>query len=434
MSRKDHRSNKPIDLQHAGQMVEAFSLACATPCRLLDENGDVLLPVEAPEHTLCAQCKALLCPAQQCEDLHTYGGRQAERFGGRYIYFCTMGMGWIAAPVMLGGKVVGSLSCGPIMMMELDDYIASTPSLQSSMSFERLEQIGHLLRQFPHRPPEDLNYLSLQLLASALYIGDSSMAVIEKRNQAEQYQSIGQYLQQYKLEDTPTVYPIEKEQELIKAISEGDESDARRLLNDILGYIFFATGGEYQSMRVRSLELMAILSRAAISGGADQEQVLSLNQEFMLESDRLHSADDLVGWLTRLITRYAGLVFEHKDVKRKDVLYDAINYMKQHLGERVTLEDTARQVGFSANYFSKIFKDEMGCTFNYYLSKLRVDRSKSLLLVSKLSIREICDAVGYEEQSYFIKVFTRFTGVTPGKFRKRGGRLDSSKERDTTVQ
>ena len=419
MSRKDHRSNKPIDLQHAGQMVEAFSLACATPCRLLDENGDVLLPVEAPEHTLCAQCKALLCPAQQCEDLHTYGGRQAERFGGRYIYFCTMGMGWIAAPVMLGGKVVGSLSCGPIMMMELDDYIASTPSLQSSMSFERLEQIGHLLRQFPHRPPEDLNHLSLQLLASALYIGDSSMAVIEKRNQAEQYQSIGQYLQQYKLEDTPTVYPIEKEQELIKAISEGDESDARRLLNDILGYIFFATGGEYQSMRVRSLELMAILSRAAISGGADQEQVLSLNQEFMLESDRLHSADDLVGWLTRLITRYAGLVFEHKDVKRKDV---------------VTLEDTARQVGFSANYFSKIFKDEMGCTFNYYLSKLRVDRSKSLLLVSKLSIREICDAVGYEEQSYFIKVFTRFTGVTPGKFRKRGGRLDSSKERDTTVQ
>lgn len=191
MSRKDRRSNKPIDLQHAGQMVEAFSLACATPCRLLDENGDVLLPVEAPEHTLCAQCQALLCPAQQCESLHTYGGRQAERFGGRYIYFCTMGMGWIAAPVMLGGKVVGSLSCGPIMMMELDDYVASTPSLQSSMSFERLEQIGQLLRQFPHRPPEDLNHLSLQLLASALYIGDSSMAVIEKRNQAEQYQSIG---------------------------------------------------------------------------------------------------------------------------------------------------------------------------------------------------------------------------------------------------
>ena len=154
----------------------------------------------------------------------------------------------------------------------------------------------------------------------------------------------------------------------------------------------------------------------------------------MSESDRLHSTDDLVGRLTRLITRYAGLVFEQADVKRKDILYDAINYMKQHLGERVTLEDTARQVGFSPNYFSKVFKDEMGCTFSYYLSKLRIDRSKALLLVSKLSIREICDAVGYEEQSYFIKVFTRFTGVTPGKFRKRGGRLDSSKERDTTAQ
>jgi two-component system response regulator YesN len=234
--------------------------------------------------------------------------------------------------------------------------------------------------------------------------------------------------------DRSTHYPIDKEQELVKAISEGDERDARRLLNEILGYIFFATGGEYQAMRVRSLELMSVLSRAAISGGADQTNVLALNRQFMEESDRLHSTDDLVGWLTRLITRYAGLVFEQADVKRKDILYDAINYMKQHLGERVTLEDTARQVGFSPNYFSKVFKDEMGCTFSYYLSKLRIDRSKALLLVSKLSIREICDAVGYEEQSYFIKVFTRFTGVTPGKFRKRGGRLDSSKERDTTAQ
>lgn len=46
----------------------------------------------------------------------------------------------------------------------------------------------------------------------------------------------------------------------------------------------------------------------------------------MSESDRLHSTDDLVGWLTRLITRYAGLVFEQADVKRKDILYDVINY------------------------------------------------------------------------------------------------------------
>lgn len=434
MSKKDRRLNRPIDLQHAGQMLDAFSLACSTPCRLLDENGSVLLPANGNERSLCAQCEELLRPSQQCQSLHTYGGHQSERFGGRYIYFCTMGMGWIAAPVMLGGKVVGSLSCGPVMIMDLDDYIAGTPALQEHMSLDRLERIGRLLRQFPRRRPEDLNYLSLQLLASALYIGDSSMAVIERQNQAEQYQSIGQYLQQYKLDDTSVSYPIEKERELIRSISEGDEQEARGLLNEILGYIFFATGGEYQAMRVRSLELMSVLSRAAISGGADQEQVLTLNQQFMLESDRLHSADDLVGWLTRLITRYAGLVFEHTDVKRKDILYDAINYMKQHLSERVTLEETARQVGFSPNYFSKVFKDEMGCTFSHYLSKLRINRSKALLLVSKLSLREICDAVGYEEQSYFIKVFTRFTGVTPGKFRKRGGRLDSSKERDTTVQ
>ena len=53
-----------------------------------------------------------------------------------------MGMGWIAAPIMLGGKVVGSLSCGPVMIMDLDDYIAGTPALQHDMSLERLEQLS----------------------------------------------------------------------------------------------------------------------------------------------------------------------------------------------------------------------------------------------------------------------------------------------------
>ncbi len=433
MIQKNRMPNHSFDLQHAGQMVKAFSLACSVPCRLLDADGNVLFSANEEEHNLCEKCKEFMGGSPHCQALHTYGGRQAERFGGRYIYFCDMGMGWIAAPIMLGGKVTGSLSCGPILMMDLEDYMAGTPAMQENTSSVRMDWIKRLLCCFPHRQPEDLNFLSMQLLASALYIGDSSIELIHRQNQTEQYQSIGQYLQQYKLEDTPMSYPIDKELVLVQAISDGDERAARSLLNEILGYIFFATGGEYQTMRVRSLELMAVLSRAAISGGADQEQVLALNQRFVLESDRLQSADALVGWLTRLITQYVGLVFEHTDIERKDILHGAINFMRQHLSEHITLEETARQVGFSPNYFSKVFKEEMGCTFSHYLSKLRIERSKTLLLVSKLSIREICDAVGYEEQSYFIKVFTRFNGVTPGKFRKRGGRLDSSKERNSTV-
>ena len=181
-------------------------------------------------------------------------------------------------------------------------------------------------------------------------------------------------------------------------------------------------------MRARSLELMALLSRAAADGGADLEQVLALNQRFLRESDYLRSTDELTVWLTRVIERYAALVFDLVDVKHKDIIYKAINYMKRNFTGKLTLEDTARHVGFSPTYFSKVFKEEMGATFNNYLGNLRVERSKMLLLAGKLSVGEVCTAVGFEDQSYFIKVFRRYTGVTPGKYRKQQGRLDSKKE------
>ena len=54
--------------------------------------------------------------------------------------------------------------------------------------------------------------------------------------------------------------------------------------------------------------------------------------------------------------------------------------MKRNFSGKLSLEDTARYVGFSPTYFSKVFKDEMGVTFNSYLGGLRVERSKILLL------------------------------------------------------
>lgn len=422
-----------LDLRQAQEMVRAFSSACSVPCRLLDPEGNVLSLHEQDENALfCTMCSERLCPGRSCKALHADGGRQAERFGGRYIYSCPMGMGWIAAPILLGGRIRASLSCGPVMMLPLDDYIAGTPSLQEQMTFERLEQITKVLRQFPRRSPADMRHISLQLLAAAIYIGDSSLALLERREEETQYQSIGEYLQQYKLSGDTQEYPFEKEQLLVRAIADGDESGARGLLNDLLGYLFFSAGSDRRTLRARSLELMAVLSRAAVAGGADPAQILSLNQRFSEEITRSGSPDGSVYWLTRAVTRYTSLVFERSDTGRRGVIFRAIHYTKRHLAEKVTLEAAAEEAGFSPSHFSRIFKEEMGCTFSEYVSRLRIEQSKILLLTGKLSVQEVGDAVGYGEQSYFIKVFRKYTGVSPGKFRKRQGLLEAEKERDST--
>lgn len=424
--------NDLFDLNMARELVDAFVCSTGVGCLLTDAQGGELYRRESGRE-LHARCCALMGDLA-CREMHLYSVSESERFGGRYIYFCPMGMGCFAAPIILGGKIVGALAAGPVMVMDPEDNAASAPALQQLAHQEKLEQALDLLQEFPRREPSDLSHLSVMLLSTALYIGGERRSLLEHRQTQEQYQDIGEYMQQLKLEGVQTSYPLDKEQALIRAITEGDQSEARKLLNELLGHIFFATGGDFATMRARSLELMSLLSRAAAEGGADLEQVLQLNQRFLKESDYLRSTDELTTWLTRVIERYTALVFDLVDVKHKDIIYKAISYMKRNFTGKLTLEETARHVGFSPTYFSKVFKDEMGTTFNNYLGNLRVERSKTLLLSGDLAVGDVCAAVGFEDQSYFIKVFRKYTGVTPGKFRKQQGRLDRKKERDTSEE
>ena len=418
-----------FDLQIAREMVDAFVHSTGIDCVLLDSNGEQLYRMEVGEG-LCAGLSEVT-GTQICSKMHLQSVYDSERFGGRYIYFCPMGMGWFAAPIILEGRIVGALAAGPVMVMELEDLVASTPALQGSMSMEKAARIDAVLDRFPKREPRDLSYLSAMLLSAALYIGGERRSLLESRLSQERHRNIAEYMQQLKRDGTKDIYPLDKERALLRAVKEGDLGEAQRFLNELLGHVFYSTGGDFAAMRVRALELLTLLSRAAAEGGADVDQILVFNQRFIKESDYLNTTDQLTVWLNRAIERYATLVFDLVEVKHKDMIYKAIHYMKRHFSKKLTLEETAQYVGFSPTYFSKIFKDEMGVTFNSYLGGLRVERSKTLLLSGEYSVGDICSEVGFEDQSYFIKVFRKYTGVTPGKFRKQQGRLDGKKERDT---
>ena len=360
---------------------------------------------------------------QACQELHLSGANESERLGGRYFYFCPMGMGCITSPVILGGRIAGALVAGPVRIMEREDQVTSTPLLRDLSEGKKLTAVTRLLQKFPRRDPSALSHLSDLLLSTALYIGGESRSFLEEYQTRARYQTAEEYMQRLKQEPVKTVYPLDKELELVCAVREGDLNEARSVLDALLGHMLFAMGGDFTTMRARALELSVLLSRAAVDGGADLEAALELNQQFLKESDYLRCISELSAWLRRAVERYVALALDGADVKHNEMIKKAANYMKQNLNGKKTLEDTARHVGCSPTQFSKVFKEEMGTTFNKYLGRLRVERSQKLLLFSELSVNAICDAVGFEDQSYFVKVFRRYTGMTPGKYRKQQGWL-----------
>lgn len=415
-----------IELNTAREMVDSFSLSCGIGCRLLSESGEVLYQQGTLETNECDFLRSLPGDPPPCQRLHVQGLLQAERFGGRYIYSCASGLTFFSAPVISGGKVVAGLLAGPVLLSEVDDCLDDIIE-KRDIPASHVRPLRTFLTSLPLVTTSRLRHLSIQLFADAVCISDSSHEMLLQRSEIQQQRSISEYVHQVKSGQSEVPYPMETEQQLVTAIARGDKVTASALLNEILGHIFFFTS-DPDTIQTRITELLVVLARAAISGGASSSVIFEINHRNMQELKQLRSQEDVAHWLARVLNRFTDLVFDLVDSKHKNIIHKAVSYMNSNCAKDLTMADVADHVGYSHSHFSKVFKEEMGCGFRAYLNQIRVEKSKALLLAGNVSIAEICDLCGFEDQSYHCKVFKKLVGVTPDKFRKQSRRINNNLE------
>ena len=291
-----------------------------------------------------------------------------------------------------------------------------------------IENLKQITRKVPVINPQKVDKLSEMLFIVASHAaGGQYYEHSEKREYHEQMSDISEYVHhlknQFSHTDTARIYPIEKEKELITLITLGDKKGASKVLNEIFGHIFFSSGSSFDVVKTRVLELIVVLSRAALEGGADVESIFGLNYRYINQINNFKTVEELSFWLSKIMARFTDMVFNLSEVKHVDVIYRAVEFIKRNYMKKITLEDVASYVYLSPSYFSKIFKQEMKMSFNNYLNFVRVEMSKKLLLDEKIELVDISNLVGFEEQSYFCKVFKKFTGVTPGRYRESRAKL-----------
>jgi YesN/AraC family two-component response regulator len=165
------------------------------------------------------------------------------------------------------------------------------------------------------------------------------------------------------------------------------------------------------------LELCSLLSRAAIEGGATSDSILKVNNQLLTIIPTLNNMDDLCYKLQEAIDAFTDCMFEHIPSKNSEIIKKAIRYISKNYANSLTLELVANQVHLNPTYFSTLFKQSTGSSFKEYLNMVRVEESKRLLSNTDYSLIDIAIATGFEDQSYFTKVFKRYTGLTPKQFR-----------------
>ena len=93
-------------------------------------------------------------------------------------------------------------------------------------------------------------------------------------------------------------------------------------------------------------------------------------------------------------------------------------YLQEHLAEEISLSVLAEQFHLNPQYISQLFKSEIGVNFLAYLTNIRMEKAKKLLLTTSLSIAEVAEQSGYGDYRVFTKVFKKSEGVTPSQYRR----------------
>ena len=421
-----------FDFEKARKHAGNYARATGTECTIIGSRGELLYETQCYS-SMCAFCRNSQSEGEnkpECAGVHLYGSYQAERFDGKYVFFCPMGLVHWASPVVRNGVMQGAMIGGPVLMVNPDEFLLEELIRENGINEEKMEEFYKYIKDVPVIQPDVVNSLSELLLIIAGSISSDRSQLDGQRQYYELQAGISDAVQQIKLaeyhENTLAEYPFKKEKELLTKIALGDKSASQKILNEILGYIFFSSGKDFNVIKARVLELVVLLSRAAVEGGADIEEVFGLNYRYLSDIHSFKTVEELSFWLSNIMARFTDCVFNLADVRHKDTIYKALDYIKRNYNKRITLEEVAGQVFLNPSYFSKIFKNEVKTTFVSYVNKIRINAAKNLLADIAIPLTDVSCMVGFEDQSYFTKVFKKATGVTPGKYRESRGQQTAS--------
>ncbi|SFK99165.1 AraC-type DNA-binding protein [Paenibacillus sp. 1_12] len=99
-------------------------------------------------------------------------------------------------------------------------------------------------------------------------------------------------------------------------------------------------------------------------------------------------------------------------------MMNVLEWIRIHAVEPISVDDAAREFNYNPDYLSRLFKKEMGMNMQEYIQKVKVDRAKDELGRTDLTIKEIAQRLGFDDEKYFMKVFRKHQQMTPTEFRR----------------
>ncbi len=421
-----------FDFELVKKLASAFHISSGLDCMVSGEQGEVLW-FSANKQRRCDLCDLMGISPPACGDCHTFGLKEAERFGGLYIYACPVGLAHFTVAVFLKTEVVAQVTAGPFLMVNKEEYIHVELARYCGKDRSRRKNAAEYVEGLPFVAAKKVNALSTLLFMSVGFLNDITAddGLLKAQQSNKMLMKIGNVVLQLNKQEDHN-YPHQTEKKMLVAITQGDRrGHIQEMLHVILGNLVLRTGADTLQMKLYLAELLTLFSRSAIDGGADPQEAMKLALFHQKSVQDIQRVEELCHFISDALDQFLDLTLRLKDVNNVNVMQKALNYLLERFASKVTLEEVAEWVHLSPSYFGKLFKKETGKSFNSYLNQLRVEKSKELLRENEHTLLEVAILVGFNDPSYFSKVFKQQLGISPKKYRLAYGQNQPNTRSET---
>lgn len=394
------------------------------PVRILNEDGECVCG-QGSTTSYCLCFKKILSLYSNAEDscsiLHAQAAKQSMQLKKPFLFSCHADLLHLIFPLIKEGQPCGSILIGPFLMKEADIEMIAGVSRRYALSAEDaliLFRQTDSIRILSAKEAEQIGKL-LAYIFPGLQTG--SIADLwndfEDIHYTELMQGAGAGRGQKTGGEVQRSYLEEEEAILIQKIREYDVKAADKMLEDLLEHIFLEIHYDKKRVLACAMELCTLLIHAANAMEPHSEIAFTITAVFIPKLQSIKNPENMKQQLREVVAYFEKNIFDNTMEKDDIFKKRATQYIKDNYQMPLTLEMAAGQMMLNPSYFSTLFKQTTGSSFKDYLNYIRIEESKKLLTNTNGTILDIALTVGFENQSYFTKVFRKYTGITPKQYR-----------------
>lgn len=161
-------------------------------------------------------------------------------------------------------------------------------------------------------------------------------------------------------------------------------------------------------------------TRFAVEGGLDSETAYTLSDIYIRKWDTCSTPEEIHELTDIMIIDFTKRVAKCRENQEySKPISISINYIKQNLHYKLTLDDIAEKAKLTSKYLSQLFIKETHITITDYIKQQRIEEAQNMLKFTDKSILEISNSLCFSSQSYFISVFKSITSMTPKHYRNK---------------